>query len=103
MAKIIDKIRQKKNDIGNNPELATENRKKAVAAITGGIKSKHWKTYMEQFADTPDQLMRLLGTDGTAGVEGFDTKRAYMLGNATCGEPTFNRLDNEVEGIDDPA
>ena len=108
--KIIDKVIEKRDQIkGGNADAATKNQQKAIAAILGGIKSKGWKTYMMQFVDDSDpvvsanQLMRLLATDGTAGNEAFDKRRAYLVANGTCGEGTGTNLANEVDTIDDPA
>lgn len=105
--KIIEIVRDKKEQIQVNAGEATDNRDKSVAAVLGGINSKAWKTYMEQYVDKSDpvasknQLMRLLGTDGTAGIEAFDKKRAYLAANGTCGQGTGKNLDNEVDTIDD--
>ena len=105
MAKIIDRVIEKREKIKNDAQAASENQKKSVAAIIGGIKSKPWKDYMSQFVDPadPSQLMRLLGTDGTADNPKFDLKRAYLVANGTCGEPTTKNLAFNVDGIDDPA
>ena len=76
----------------------------ARAAIKGGIMSVAWKEYMEQFEGlSPDQLKRLLATDGTFGDPGLDLRRAYLVANGVCGMPSpdTNNLDRFVESIDD--
>jgi hypothetical protein len=76
----------------------------ARAAITGGVMSVAWKEYMEQFQGlSPDQLKRLLATDGTFGDPGLDLRRAYLVSNGVCGMPSpdTNALDRFVDSIDD--
>ena len=97
---IIEKVRAKKAEYRANEEKARKNRDMAVAAIQAGIRSKAWKTYMEQFADTPDQLMRLMGTDGTLGDKDLDIKRAYLVANAVCGAGSTDDFDMGVDTID---
>jgi hypothetical protein len=103
--KIIDQVLAKKAAL-EDPGVANENKKKAIAAVTGGIKSAGWKAYMEQFArkddgqlDT-DQLMRLLATDGTANDPALIECRAYMVGNGVCGLGTKGSFDELVRSID---
>jgi hypothetical protein len=108
--KIIEKVQLKKAQLkaevemskrnGSEPVQTLANRDKAVAAIQAGIRSKAWKTYMEQFADTPEQLMRLTGTDGTLENATLSIRRAYLVGNAVCGSGTPTNLDQEVDTID---
>lgn len=103
--KIIEQVLAKKAALADS-DMAKDNKKLAVAAVTGGIKSPAWKTYMEQFARTdngqidPDQLMRLMGTDGTANDVALIECRAYMVGNGVCGEGTRDRFDDLVRSID---
>jgi len=107
---IIEKVQAKKAELleerdreekhGGVPVKALENRAKAVAAIQAGIRSKAWKTYMRQFADTPEQLMRLMGTDGTLGDKDLDIKRAYIVANAVCGAGSTDDFDIGVDTID---
>lgn len=92
MAKrIIEKVREKRASMEQDPNEAETNAKLAAAAIKGGISSTAWNEYMSQFVEdstTPlgeDQLKRLLATDGTDGNEELDRKRAYMLSNGICG------------------
>lgn len=61
-------------------------KRKAIAAINKGVGSPEWETYMTEFADAsrPEQLARLMATDGTAGDDDFDTARAYLVADAPC-------------------
>lgn len=97
---IIEKVRAKMARIQKDRLEAHDNRDKAVAAIQGGIRSKAWKIYMEQFADTPEQLMRLMGTDGTLEDSELSIRRAYLVGNAVCGSGTPTGFDQHVDSID---
>jgi hypothetical protein len=97
---IIEKVRQRKSELKANRAEAKKNSERAVAAVQAGIRSKAWKAYMEQFADTPEQLMRLMGTDGTLGDKELDRNRAYLVANAVCGAGSTDTLDMGVETID---
>ena len=101
--KIIDKVLERKALILADPVEAAANAEKAVAAIIGGVKSVAWRTYMQQYTEigNTDQLMRLTATDGSAGDVNLDRRRAYLVGNAVCGETTGNLLDREVLSIDE--
>ena len=98
---IIERAEKKTLDIAADPSEGERNAARAVKAIIGGINSPDWETYMLSYADknTPE-LDRLMATDGTLGNLDFDTKRAYLVGNAVCGEPTKNDLTRLVNTID---
>ncbi|MDQ3649484.1 MAG: hypothetical protein M3458_04240 [Acidobacteriota bacterium] len=76
----------------------------AVKAITGGIRSAEWKTYMSLFADNAEQLKRLTAeTPGSAGEEGWlPQTRAYIVSNAVCAAATNTftsaRVNSDVDG-----
>jgi hypothetical protein len=99
--RIIDKVRQVKSALQADPVATQKNRERAVAAIGSGIGSAEWKEYMQQFADTPQQLARLTATDGTAQNPSLKLARAYLVANAVCGPGTLTNLDLTVDGIDD--
>lgn len=104
--KIIDKVLEKKAALTDST-VAADNKKKAIAAVTGGFKSPAWRIYMEQFVDRDEheqlntqQLMRLLATDNTDTVDALIVCRAYMVGNGVCGEGTKDHFDELVRSID---
>jgi hypothetical protein len=101
---IIQIVRDKKPRL-KDPTVAQKNETLSQAAVIGGMRSVAWRRYMEQFIDTDfpendDQLMRLLGTDGTDTDPGLNRARAYLVANGTCGQGTQNGFDANVEGID---
>lgn len=99
--KIIEKAAEMMERIGNNANEGTLNADRAVKAIIGGINSPAWATYMSSYAEQGSpELDRLMATDGTLGDPDLDTKRAYLVGNAVCGEPTRNDLTRLVNTID---
>lgn len=105
--KIIDLVREKKARMHNDMNEANENGRMAIAAINGGITSEAWRLYMEQFiyrdADgtlDPQQLGRLLATDGTLGEFDHDRRRAYMVGNAICTAASPGNGGNFEFGVD---
>ena len=106
--KIIEVVRQKKAEFQNNKVLATQNMMMAMAALQDGIKSEAWQLYMTQFVDQnppgkpvdPDQLLRLLGKDGTQGDLFLDRQRAYLVANSICGPSTVDTFDVGVDTID---
>ena len=109
MAKrIIDMVQAKKASMQKNAAEAGQNATLAIAAMKGGIRSQEWRSYMMQFVEQgapgvpvdPDHLSRLLATDGTLGIPDLDSKRAYLIANATCGDQTTGQLANFVNTID---
>jgi hypothetical protein len=104
--KIIDLVMAKKLEI-NKPDpagaaAAESNKQLAIAAVTGGIKSPAWETYMNQFVSNGDQeqLMRLLATDGSDANQGLIDNRAYLVSNGVCGQGTRARFDENVRTLD---
>ncbi len=82
---ILGKYEAKKAEIANNRAEAKKLQKMAVAAIKGGMGSAEWKELMQLFADTPEQLARLLGTDGTGSNPRLDFARTWIIVSAfTC-------------------
>jgi hypothetical protein len=101
MPSIMEMVGKKMLDIEKDGTEGTRNSDRAVAAITGGINSTAWEVYMQEYAaQGSPQLDRLLATDGTLGIADLDKKRAYLLGNAVCGEPTRHDLARDVATID---
>lgn len=102
---IIKKVREKQNAMkqANDPtqEVSKTNQSLAIAALFGGIHSRAWETYMNQFAETTEELMRLKGTDGTLNDAAMNRRRAYLVANAICGSTTVGRFDNFVDTIDE--
>jgi hypothetical protein len=88
---------------GNPPTLGKQFSNAAVAAITRGLGSPEWKSYMSLFADNAGQLERL--TVQKQGEQDYlPLFRAYVVSNSVCdittNTNTINRID---EAIDDPA
>jgi len=101
--KIINLVRDKKKQINERPAEALANQKLAIAAVTGGVGSEAWKTYMRQFVSNndPEQLRRLCAEDDTADVQAMIDNRAYLVSNGVCGEGTRQRFDENVRTIDE--
>jgi hypothetical protein len=107
MASIFDKVQEKRDAMHeafrrNDPAPLIENANLAIAAIHEGVNSQAWETYMKQFVhnDNPDQLARLMATDGTVDDPAFRMHRAYLLGNAVCATTTDTGLHVTVNTID---
>lgn len=100
--KIIELVLVKKAELAKQ-EKAEENKKMAIAAVTGGLGSAAWKTYMKQFVsnDDPDQLKRLFATDDTGDDQNMIERRAYLVADGVCGEGTKELFGNNVNTIDD--
>jgi hypothetical protein len=79
---------------------------KAVAAILHGFDPEPesgthpnpCEVYMRLFMETPEQLERLMGRDGTTGPghEGRDRARAYLMGAGPCGPDTVTNFEKTV-------
>ena len=109
--KIIDNVETMRKAITQPGDLgvkaAKANTEKAIAAITGGIKSTAWRTYMEQFVSRgadgqldQEQLDRLLAVDGTDKIQARIDNRAYLVSNGVCGQGTADRFLLNVSTID---
>jgi hypothetical protein len=103
MPRIIDLVRSRKAAIAGNKTESDRTGKLSIAALTAGVGSTDWKSYMEHFGSLdPTQLKRLLAQDGTLGDPDLDKKRAYLISNGICGmaSPDTGNLDNRVNTID---
>lgn len=108
MASIMDNLRKAHaavaidNAVGSG-KLGTDIGKLAVEAITGGITSNAWKTYMSLFADNAEQFARLTVDPPPAGEKDYLPQlRAYIVSNAVCAADTgtfvADRVDDKIEG-----
>lgn len=88
--RIIDKVREKRDEIEADGIQAEANAKLAIAALLAGIGSPEWSTYMSQFVEDPEsslgvqQLGRLLAPANELDDD-LNRRRAYMVSNAICG------------------
>jgi hypothetical protein len=98
LQKIDEVIATEKTD--QTGQISSKLQDEAVAAILGGIKSDAWKTYMKNFADTPEQLARLTAEDpkDPATNDPYIRKAlAYLVSNAVCGLDTVTRLRDRLD------
>ena len=71
----------------------------SLAALAAGEDSPQWQTYMQRFAQTEDQLARLLATDGTKDNPEMNAARTALVQNGECGGQTIDDLDKNVGDI----
>jgi hypothetical protein len=92
----IDAIHQERVTIpdGQPHPIADEVRTKATNAILGG--ATNWVKYMQLFAKTPEELARLIPTDGTEEDPEKKEARAYLVANGMCAPGTGDKLLNVV-------
>jgi hypothetical protein len=83
---------------GTNAYIQEVQTKAAQAIIKGFGDNAECRTYMQLFAETSEQLDRLMGADGTTGPgnEGRDRARAYLMAAGTCGPETVHNFENAV-------
>lgn len=104
-ATIIKEMKDSPN--GKTSETADRLSRKGLDAILR--KEGAWETYMQEFAKTPEELARLIPTDGTENKEGMNDARAYLISNGPCTPDTVSnlelnvtsKLDVEVQPVDD--
>jgi hypothetical protein len=98
---VINTILQERAASQDQSSTTADNiQNKAIAVINGGV--SEWVDYMKLFAGTPtdpQQLARLVPTDGTGTDAGKQRARAYLVANGLCGDTTTDHLDREVTGI----
>ena len=86
---------ERENTPDNEPHpLADEVRIKSTKAINGT--AADWVNYMQLFAKTPQELARLIPTDGTENDEENIVARAYLAANGMCAPGTGDRLLDTV-------
>lgn len=93
-------------DAGGAKPVTNDVKSKALKAILGG--NKEWIEYMRLFTkpDKPQQLARLIPTDGTETNDAMQEARAYLVASAPCTPATVNNMENAVgiildEGLQD--
>ena len=91
MSTITEKILAEQKGIINETdkdkqkEAAEKIGERAIKAIKGGIKSREWVFFMSQYADTPEQLMRLCGEDAKFNEQPWsDECLTYIASNTMC-------------------
>jgi hypothetical protein len=72
-------------------------KRKALDAISGG--PQQWVIYMREFAKTPEELARLIPTDGTETDAGMNDARAYLVAKAPCGTDTVTTFEAGITAI----
>ena len=75
--------------------IATEVRTKSTAAILEGNQSEAWVSYMELFAQSPQELDHLVPRDKTTSTD-LQKARAYLVANGMCSLGTTRTLLNNV-------
>lgn len=103
---ISDNVKKVKNkilqDIIDGTNVFTQQvQDKSVQAILHGFSTEPGtpcEAYMELFKETPAELERLMGRDGTTGPghEGKDRARAYLMSAGPCGPDTVLTFDKTV-------
>jgi hypothetical protein len=99
MQKIEEELAQIDDPTKPHP-IADEVRNKALRAILGS--AADWVIYMQLFAKTPEELARLIPTDGTHNDEEKNIARAYLAANGMCAPGTGKHLGDNVLGILNP-
>jgi hypothetical protein len=84
-----------------NKPITNKVKAKALQAINGG--AYEWVEYMKIFAlpEKPQELARLIPTDGTGG-DGFEAMRdarAYLVAAGPCTPATVGNLEESVTDI----
>lgn len=102
-ANIEEKIVVMQEEIAANPpnggEVSQRIKQGAISAILGG--AADWIAYMNNFAKTPEELAKLIPTDGTEDHPEKREARAYLVANAVCAPGTATGLiDNVFDRLD---
>jgi len=71
---------------GHGSPLGQRLKRKALDAISGG--TSQWVSYMTEFAKSPQELARLIPTDGTENDPAMNDARAYLVAKAPCATDT---------------
>jgi hypothetical protein len=97
---VIDTMLQEQAVGSGQSATANEVQRRARAAIFGGEGSPEWIQYMTLYAGSPvnpQQLARLIPTDGSEANPAMHEARAYLVANGMlCGVATTDLTDNHV-------
>lgn len=96
LANILE-VKQQIIDEGPGSQTAERLKRKALDAIMGG--ANEWVTYMREFAKTPDELARLIPTDGTDNQADMNDARAYLVAKSPCGTDTVTTFERGISEI----
>jgi len=92
--KIDDEVNTHPPDANNlRSPTAREIHALATNAILGGMQD--WVAYMTKFAKTPEELARLIPTDGTTD-DHYRSARAYLVANGMCTDETTPHMQMRV-------
>lgn len=85
--------------LANEQPFAEQLKLKALKAIYGN--AADWVAYMSFFAaaDKPEQLARLIPTDGTDEDKAMNEARAYLIAAAPCTPDTVAHFEKGVTAI----
>ena len=93
----ILEVKQKIIDEGPASETSIRLRRKALDAILGG--SIEWVAYMQEFAKSPEELARLIPTDGSHKDQAMNDARAYLVAKSPCGTDTVTTFEKTITGV----
>lgn len=84
---------------GHTSATADRIKRKGLDAILGGAPA--WIAYMQEFAKPakPEELARLVPTDGTGNQADMNDARAYLVANGPCGVETVTKLEVGITDI----
>jgi hypothetical protein len=101
-ARIIEMQKEVDEHGSAGADVSKKIKQRAIDAIMGG--APDYIAYMSLFAKTPDELARLIPTDGTEDDPDQREARAYLVANAICAPGTATGLvDNVFDRLDPPA
>lgn len=85
--------------LGELGPISRQVKEGSIAAILGG--ASDWIAYMSLFAKSPEELAKLIPTDGTQNDPDKREARAYLVANAVCTPGTATGLiDNVFDRLD---
>jgi hypothetical protein len=91
---IVEAVRTESDGV-----TAEDVRSKATAATLGGVASPQWRDYMLMFAETPEQLSRLLLLTGEANTPNMQRALAYLVASGAVGVDTFLGLKENIQAL----
>lgn len=95
---IQERITEIQAEIAADATRGDQLRTLAIQAMYAGIESEAWKTYMHEFASTPEQLARLTTRAGDE-LPYVRQARCYLIANAMCLPGTDTTLMDGIEGV----
>jgi hypothetical protein len=94
---IVNNVKAKMDAASRDKDLAKKLRDQSIEAILAGLGSPAWERYMNNFAENPQQLNRLMARDEHSRDEYMKDALVYLVANGVCFPDTVTRTLEKLD------